>query len=67
MSKYSSYKEHQLLTENWREFLKEERPDDNEVAKLASLVVSGADGGASSSRTASESGHRKRSRPSVYC
>ena len=46
MSKYSSFKEHQLITENWREFLTEERPDDNEVAKLASLVVSGADGGA---------------------
>jgi len=27
MSKYSSYKEHQLITENWRKFLAEEQPD----------------------------------------
>jgi len=27
MSKYSSYKEHQLITENWRQFLAEEQPD----------------------------------------
>ena len=26
MSKYSSYKEHQLITESWRRFLKEDRP-----------------------------------------
>jgi len=35
MSKYSSYKEHQLITENWRQFLAEEQAADHSaLAKL---------------------------------
>jgi hypothetical protein len=39
MSKYSSYKEHQLITENWRKFLKEGLYDyaDTAVEKLNNL------------------------------
>ena len=35
MSKYFSYKEHQLITENWRQFLAEEQPEPHPaLAKL---------------------------------
>ena len=38
MSKYSSYKEHQLITENWRQFLAEEQPEPHHPA-LVKLIV----------------------------
>jgi len=44
MSKYSSYKEHQLIMENWRQFLAEEQPEPHPALaklqeKLPGLVV----------------------------
>ena len=44
MSKYFSYKEHQLITENWRQFLAEEQPEAHKALaklqeKLPALVV----------------------------
>ena len=34
MSKFSSFKEHQLITENWRKFLAEEPAEEGEAAEV---------------------------------
>ena len=35
--KYSSYKEHQLITENWRDFLAEEEGPEHSLGKWAKM------------------------------
>ena len=44
MSKYSSFKEHQLITENWRKFVAEEHEDDSipaDVLKALDILSDG--------------------------
>lgn len=43
MSKYSSFKEFQLITENWRQFLKEETQQLGELGPAATAFVKNAD------------------------
>ncbi len=46
MSKYSSYKEHQLITENWRNYLSEEdeKPQPEEVVASAKKILASPKG-----------------------
>ena len=41
--KYSSYKEHQLITENWRDFLAEEEGPEHSLGKWAKMFPRAAE------------------------
>mgnify|MGYP003629255911 CR=1 FL=1 len=42
MSKYSSYKEHQLITESWRKFLAEEQGPEQTLGRWAQMFPDAA-------------------------